>query len=490
MQRFKRSSAVAVLVLLLGATGAQAAEKTALYEEGEKAESLVVRLLTESSEGAGVVFHVHDGYVQAFTAKHVVYAGKVLDGLKANLRPWPGKSFPTAVDRLHPDRAIDLAVVSVDLRSLGSSDDEIRKALSLDLLGSSSELDPGSEVYTVGHATAGSWLTPKQPLRYAEEADDKHFLFESDCPRGHSGGGVFDGDWRLVGMMIQQEAPYCRAMRVEEVLRFLQGWNLSISLYSGAQRQRSLAQVPQIKVAIVGFENKTNQPLTDLGLTARDVISTYLSTIPGVVLLTRDRLDVVNWERAQRGVEKSISGVEKVGRLPEADILVTGSVLVYDVERRKFEAYGSDAARDIYRMSISLQLIDTNSSRVRFSESYTVKRAWTYTKAASAPSGRVDRAAELLDALLEQAEGDLKSALTQLASGLETAGQFLRIPLTTYPAGADIILNGTYVGKSPMELRVTPGTHELVLELPGHRSWRKRIQARPGAGIEVTMVRP
>jgi len=58
----------------------------------------------------------------------------------------------------------------------------------------------------------------------------------------------------------------------------------------------------------------------------------------------------------------------------------------------------------------------------------------------------------------------------------------------TSPAGADVILNGTYMGHTPYNLQVTQDSHELQLELAGYESWRRRIKPQPGMVIDVNLV--
>src|SRR6201999_1434430 len=85
-------------------------------------------------------------------------------------------------------------------------------------------------LHSIGHSTVGGWITPKETIRFARGDGKNGFLFELACPQGHSGGAVFDHDWRLVGMMIEEERPYCRALRIEPILKIIQAWKLDVSL--------------------------------------------------------------------------------------------------------------------------------------------------------------------------------------------------------------------------------------------------------------------
>ncbi len=494
-----RPIAAAVAAGLALATGAAHADpaavpavdgeagRAALYEEGERAQALVARITSSVGEGAGIVFHVDESHAYGVTAKHVIYQhGKVLGDLAAQFRAWPGRSLAVEGFRLHHQE--DLAVFRADLRPLGLSQGQVLRGVPMDLLGVSTELDPGDELSCVGHGAAGAWLTPKESVRFARANGSDAFLFEFDCPQGHSGGGVFDRSWRLVGMMIDEERPYCRALRIETILRIVQGWKLDVSLRPAPSRSREAALAQEITVAIVDFDNRSGKDLPHLGGVAQDVATSFLHTLPGVALVTRDRLEAVRAELGLAGSVLTAAGMSRVGNLLDADALLTGSVIRYDVERRTFEGFGTSALQDVFRMEISVQILDVATGRVRYSKTFEAERLKQYPKATSAPHRPIDLTSELLRDLLDQAQNDIRSALTQIAGGLETAGRFVEVPVATTPAGADVILNGVYMGRTPFTLQLTLDSHEVALELAGHESWRRRVKVQPGMRIEVNLV--
>ncbi|HEX3477378.1 MAG TPA: PEGA domain-containing protein, partial [Kofleriaceae bacterium] len=168
--------------------------------------------------------------------------------------------------------------------------------------------------------------------------------------------------------------------------------------------------------------------------------------------------------------------------------LVTGSIIRYDVERRTFAGFGTSALQDVFRMALSLQILDVKSGRVQFSKSFEVERTSQYPKASSAPSQPIDRTSELLEALLEQAQPEIRSALAQVVGGLPVAGQFLDVPVTSTPANADVILGGIYMGKTPITLQLASDIHEIKIVLAGYEPWSRRFRAEPGKGISATLV--
>jgi len=458
-----------------------------LHQDADRAELLVVRITAPNTEGAGIIIHVDDRYVYGITAKHVVFQrGKVIDGLQAELRGWPGRQLPVEAFKLHYQE--DLAVFRAELSPLGLSRAEVLQGVPLDQLGSSGELDPGDALYSLGHSTASAWISPKTPVRFAKGDGAIAFLFESDCPQGHSGGAVFDQQWRLVGMMIEEERPFCRALRIDPVLKIVQGWKLDVSLRPPPPRERDTAASRKINVAVMGFDNRSTKDLPSLGFVAQDITASYLHTLPGVVLVTRDRLDSVRQEIELPETLQTGKGITNIGHLLQADALVTGSIVRYDVERRTFEGYGTSALQDVFRMSISLQILDVKSGRVQFSNTFDVERTKQYPKASSAPREPIDLTSELLQALLAQAQPEMRNALTQVVGGLGAAGQFIDVPVSSTPAGADVILNGIYMGKTPITLQLALDLHEIRIVLPGYEPWTRRFRTEVGKGIEVNLV--
>lgn len=463
---------------------------TELFQEGEeRAGLLVVRITAPTTEGAGILFHVDGKYAYGITARHVLFRqGKVVEGLQAHFQAWPNHQFPVESHKLHHEE--DLAVFRADLTALNKSATEILKFIPLDQLGSSVGLDPGDELHSMGHSTVGGWISPKDVIKFGRADGKNGFLFELDCPQGHSGGAVFDATWGLVGMMIEEERPYCRALRIEPIMKIVQAWKLNVSLRLPPARQADKPSPRQITVAVMDFDNRSGrQDLLDLGFVAQDITTSSLHDLPGVALVTRDRLDSVRKEIRLPSNLQPDKGISQAGRLLNADAIVTGSIVRYDEERRTFTGYGTSALQDVVRMSISLQILHVKTGKVQFSKVFDVERTQQYPVASSAPPKPVDRTSELLGALLEQAKGEMRNALSQVAAGGGEATKFIRVRVTTTPAGADVVLNGHYLGPTPYDLQVIQdSTHELHLELSGHESWHRRIRVQPGMTIDVNMA--
>jgi len=55
------------------------------------------------------------------------------------------------------------------------------------------------------------------------------------------------------------------------------------------------------------------------------------------------------------------------------------------------------------------------------------------------------------------------------------------IDFASDPAGADIVIDGSFVGNTPSTLRVTPGRHTIELRVTGYKPWSRTMLIGPGS---------
>ena len=59
---------------------------------------------------------------------------------------------------------------------------------------------------------------------------------------------------------------------------------------------------------------------------------------------------------------------------------------------------------------------------------------------------------------------------------------------TSTPAGAEIRVDGQYVGSAPSKLQLAPGTHVVVLSMPGYAEWQRELAVTLGSDVNVTAI--
>jgi PEGA domain-containing protein len=67
-------------------------------------------------------------------------------------------------------------------------------------------------------------------------------------------------------------------------------------------------------------------------------------------------------------------------------------------------------------------------------------------------------------------------------------GEKIKCNFSSTPAGAEITLDGKYVGSTPSEIAVDTGTHVVVFSMPGFAQWKRDLTVLPGSELTVSAV--
>ena len=289
-------------------------------------------------------------------------------------------------------------------------------------------------------------------------------------------------------MITDNQEPFCHALAIGSVLAFLSEGRLDYRLGIAPDSGRGPAAPKDITVAVTDFENRSGANIPDIGPAGRDITTSFISNLPGVRVVTRDRLAALNREIQLHGVRGYPQKVAELADFLGADALVTGSVNRYDVERRTFKGYNTSAHVDTYRMTMTLQVIDIKSAEVIFSKTFDTEKKSTYAQATSAPSRPLDRESELLAVLLEdQAKEEVQNTLRQIAAGLGKA-KLLAVPIVSDPDGAEVVINGIVQGNTPLTVNLVMGVHEVEITKRGYAPWRHRVKVVPDFRLDVHLA--
>jgi hypothetical protein len=77
------------------------------------------------------------------------------------------------------------------------------------------------------------------------------------------------------------------------------------------------------------------------------------------------------------------------------------------------------------------------------------------------------------------------------AAALDVGMEPASVEFNSTPNGADILVDGTFVGNTPSTLRITPGHHNLEIRLTGYRSWTRSMVVDPEShpAVRATLVK-
>jgi hypothetical protein len=60
------------------------------------------------------------------------------------------------------------------------------------------------------------------------------------------------------------------------------------------------------------------------------------------------------------------------------------------------------------------------------------------------------------------------------------------VNLTSDPVGADISLDGNFIGNSPATLKLAAGTHTILVKMAGYADWTRQITVGTGSEVQLT----
>ena len=227
-----------VFLILLGHLTFQGQSYAQELNSEEKAKEIIVMIkgeihdrdgiVVEEVFGAGIIvgFETDDQdwptKVYIATAKHVV----VKNGIPRQREAENIKVFFKSVDEkeelsaeiVEVHEQLDLALLEVT--QLNPLLADALTVLPFSKAADASSLECIGEVKAIGNPQGNSWYTPRSPdgfLSVSENEEEIHFESRT-IQVGNSGGGLFDKQWNLVGMVIEDSPPTAKALQISTVI--------------------------------------------------------------------------------------------------------------------------------------------------------------------------------------------------------------------------------------------------------------------------------
>jgi len=69
-----------------------------------------------------------------------------------------------------------------------------------------------------------------------------------------------------------------------------------------------------------------------------------------------------------------------------------------------------------------------------------------------------------------------------------SARQTVKCSFTSTPAGAEVTVDGRYVGSTPSVVGLTTGTHVVVVSTAGYAQWKRELAVEAGSELTVNAV--
>lgn len=200
----------------LSATSRQAfLDMTGPSEESAKPMIAIVKAVFPSSEqsGAGILFSILGNKLYILTANHLVReeGRKPATSVKVRLSWQPEKLVSALVTR-DWDEATDSAVLVVENAS--------RLGIPFNLLLTGQEapvkIERADRVQFIGRAYDDEWHSDYASIASFDETRIR--ITAKSSVVGYSGGALYDGRWRLIGMLIEDSATDATAVRLKPLM--------------------------------------------------------------------------------------------------------------------------------------------------------------------------------------------------------------------------------------------------------------------------------
>jgi hypothetical protein len=83
-------------------------------------------------------------------------------------------------------------------------------------------------------------------------------------------------------------------------------------------------------------------------------------------------------------------------------------------------------------------------------------------------------------------DSEKTAAPSAAGSEQDQDGEMIRCHITSTPDGAEISIDGHYVGNTPSEIGLPPGEHSVSISMEGYREWKRELRVTPGSAVNVT----
>ena len=203
-------------------------------------------------------------------------------------------------------------------------------------------------------------------------------------------------------------------------------------------------------------------------------------------VLEREKLVVIAKElNFQAGALVDPSMAVEIGRMSGAQLMVTGNVIEDKSSSDSATSYGIKSTIYKYYLKVRVEVVDLQSGSKVFShvadDFAELKKTGLHTvgRGHSSMGPRVAR--QVVDAML----GNKRIQKIIDAGGGEAEPVTIRI--SSVPEGADVEIDGVFLGNSGSEFSVNPGVHEIAVTLAGYDIWKKKVKVQDGLAFTANL---
>lgn len=180
-------------------------------EKEEFAKNLIVKVSGKKSFGTGIIVGLIGDNILIATAYHILGMEKEFE---LEFRFVQLLQIPAEVVKIN--REMDVAILRAKMPSHFP-----KEKIPLDKVECAKAKEKQS-VRVVGHPGGNLWDSSLSTVKVKDiNKRTGEIMFDFQCKPGHSGGGLFTDDWRIVGMILRQDMACCDARSIEILLEMV-----------------------------------------------------------------------------------------------------------------------------------------------------------------------------------------------------------------------------------------------------------------------------
>jgi curli biogenesis system outer membrane secretion channel CsgG len=242
-------------------------------------------------------------------------------------------------------------------------------------------------------------------------------------------------------------------------------------------------------IAVVDFSTSVHTH-AGRGLKSKlpDIITDKLVNSGYFDVLEREKLSSVMREIGfQGGGFVSQDNVVEMGKLIGARYLVTGNILEYGGQTKRFSGYGVNTKSTTYILKARLELMEIQTGRKLFSKTASSQSQAYAGGGLSVKDSTISigLAGSVADKLVTAM---LNSKRVQALAGKKEDDEQVEITISSMPQNADVEIDGVFYGNTGSSFLVTPGLHSIKVSLPGYEVWSKKVMVKSGLVFKANLT--
>jgi len=181
------------------------------------------------------------------------------------------------------------------------------------------------------------------------------------------------------------------------------------------------------------------------------------------------------------------AGVIETLREKGAKWLIVGAIDNYRVDEVKGSAYGMNLRKVITKVTLNMRVIDVNTGDVIFNKIASGGAGMRIPESVSEITTIYDWQKSLRVAVSDATSQLILDLKKRNGANEPKNSKMITVNIESDPAGADIKIDGVFMGNTPAQLPLKGEVCEISLELQGYKPWKNKMLPRAGMQIKPVL---